>query len=108
MTLTQQAITIGLCAAGTLLTRALPFLIFRENRPTPPFIQYLGQALPLAIFGMLVVYSLKNIRILTGTHGFPEAVAIAATVLLHLRHKNMLLSIVGGTACYMALLRLLS
>ena len=39
MTLTQQIITIGLCILGTMLTRFLPFLIFRENRKTPEVIQ---------------------------------------------------------------------
>ncbi len=31
MTLTQQIITIGLCIAGTMLTRFLPFAIFNEK-----------------------------------------------------------------------------
>ena len=53
MTLLQQAITIGLCAIATMLTRFAPFLLF-SGRETPRFIQYLGKALPGAIFGMLV------------------------------------------------------
>lgn len=32
MTLYQQIITIGLCIAGTMLTRFLPFIVFRENK----------------------------------------------------------------------------
>ena len=42
MTLAQQIITIGLCVLGTMTTRFLPFLVFRENRETPKFIQYVG------------------------------------------------------------------
>ena len=38
MTLAQQIITIGLCVLGTMTTRFLPFLVFRENRETPKFI----------------------------------------------------------------------
>ena len=106
MTLTQQLITIALCTLATVLTRFLPFLVFREDRPTPPFIQYLGKALPLAIFGMLVVYCLKNVDVLSGSHGLPEALGILATGLLHLWRKNMLLSIAGGTVLYMLLIRL--
>lgn len=68
MTLTEQIITIGLCVAGTMATR---------------FIQYLGKALPAAIFGMLVIYCLKNVTILSGSHGIPELIAIAVTILLH-------------------------
>ena len=56
MTLTQQVITIALCALGTMATRFLPFLLFSSRKPTPGYIQYLGKALPAAIFGMLVVY----------------------------------------------------
>lgn len=54
MTLAQQIITIELCVLGTMTTRFLPFLVFRENRETPKFIQYVGKFLPSAVFGMLV------------------------------------------------------
>ncbi len=106
VTLTQQMITIGICALGTMLTRFLPFLIFSEKRPTPKWVQYLGNALPTAIFGMLVVYCLKDVTILTGSHGVPEAVALAVTVGLHFWKRQMLLSIAGGTVCYMLLVQL--
>ena len=106
MTLTQQIITIGLCALGTMLTRFLPFLLFSEKRKTPAYVQYLGRVLPAAVFGMLVVYCLKNVSFLAGTHGLPELIAIAATVLLHLSFKNMLVSIAGGTVVYMLLVQL--
>ena len=65
MTVSQQMLTILLCALATVITRFLPFLIFSEKRKTPPFIQYLGRALPAAIFGMLVVYCLKNVNFMT-------------------------------------------
>ncbi|MCM1113814.1 MAG: branched-chain amino acid transporter permease [Muribaculum sp.] len=106
MTLTQQIITIALCVLGTMTTRFLPFLLFSEKRPTPKYIQYLGKALPSAIFGMLVIYCLKNVNVFTGSHGLPELIAIAATVGLHLWRKQMLLSIAGGTVCYMLLVQL--
>ena len=106
MTLLEQAITIGVCAFGTMLTRFLPFLIFSSKRPTPKYVQYLGKALPAAIFGMLVVYCLRNVSFLTGSHGIPELLAIAVTVLLHLWRRQMLLSIAGGTVCYMLLIQL--
>ena len=106
MTLSQQIVTIALCVAGTMLTRFLPFLVFSSKKPTPMYIQYLGKALPCAIFGMLVVYCLKNVSILSGSHGLPELIAIAATVALHKWKNQMLLSIAGGTACYMLLVQL--
>lgn len=106
MTVAQQAITIAICALGTMVTRFLPFLLFNGKRPTPRYVQYLGKALPSAIFGMLVVYCLKNVDILAGSHGLPELIAIVVTVALHLWRRQMLLSIAGGTACYMLLVQL--
>lgn len=106
MTLTQQIITIALCAAATMLTRFLPFLIFSEKRPTPQYIQYLGKALPAAIFGMLVVYCLKGVSLFTGSHGLPELAAIVLIVALHVWKRNMLLSIAAGTVFYMLLVQL--
>ena len=105
MTLWQKIITISICAAGTMLTRFLPFMLFSEKRPIPKFIRYLGSTLPLAIFGFLVVYCLKEVSILGGLHGIPEAVAILITSALHFWKKNMLLSIFGGSVCYMLLVQ---
>jgi branched-subunit amino acid transport protein AzlD len=107
MTLSQQIITIGLCVLGTMATRFLPFIIFSEKRKTPDFIQYIGKYLPSAVFGMLVIYCLKNVSIFSGSHGIPELIAILVTILLHKWKRQMLLSIAGGTACYMLLLHLL-
>ena len=106
MTLTQEIITIALCALATILTRFLPFWIFPSGRETPKFIQYLGKVLPGAIFGMLVVYCLKDVSILTGSHGIPELLAILVVVGLHLWKRQMLLSIAGGTIVYMLLVQL--
>lgn len=104
MTLTEQIITIGLCIIGTMLTRFLPFLVFSENRKTPEFIQYIGHYLPSAVFGMLIIYCLRNVNFLQGNHGLPELIAIAATAAIHLWKRQMLLSIAGGTVCYMLLI----
>jgi branched-subunit amino acid transport protein AzlD len=107
MTFTQRIITIGLCVIGTMTTRFLPFIVFSEKRVTPAFIQYIGKYLPSAVFGMLVVYCLKDVSILGGTHGIPELIAIIVTVLLHKWKRQMLISIAGGTVCYMLLLHLI-
>lgn len=105
MTLTQQIITIALCIAATMTTRFLPFLIFSENRETPAFVTYLGKYLPSAVFGMLVIYCLKDVDFLTWTYGLPELISIAVTVILHLWKRQMLFSMAGGTVCYMLLIR---
>ena len=106
MTLPQQILTIGMVVLGTVLTRFLPFLIFPAGRPTPRYIQYLGKVLPSAVFGLLVIYCLKNVSLFSGSHGIPELLSIAVVVLLHLWKRQMLLSIAGGTVCYMALVQL--
>lgn len=106
MTFPQQIITIALCALGTMATRFLPFLVFSDKRPTPKYVSYLGKALPAAIFVMLVVYCLRNVSLLSGSLGLPELLAIAVTVALHLWKRQMLLSIAGGTVCYMLLVQL--
>lgn len=107
MTISEQIITIAVCILGTMLTRFLPFLVFSSKKPTPKFIDYLGKALPCAVFGMLVVYCLKNVSLFSGSHGIPELIAIAVTAGLHLWKKQMLLSITGGTIVYMLLVQLI-
>ncbi|MBR3671590.1 MAG: branched-chain amino acid transporter permease [Spirochaetia bacterium] len=105
MTLTQQIITIALCTAGTVLTRALPFLVFTPGKAVPPFVRYLGKVLPVAVFGMLVVYCLKDVSVMTGNHGLPELLALGVTIGFHLWRRQMLLSIAAGTLCYMILVQ---
>lgn len=105
MTLTQQIITIGMVILGTVLTRFLPFLVFPAGKPTPKYIRYLGTVLPSAVFGLLVVYCLKDVSLFAGSHGIPEMVSIAAVIGLHIWKRQMLLSIAGGTLCYMLLVQ---
>lgn len=107
MTMAQVLLTIATVSAATALTRFLPFLIFPAGKPTPKYIRYLGKVLPSAVFGLLVVYCLKHVSLFSGTHGLPEAIAIAVTAGLHSWKKQMLLSIAGGTVCYMLLVQLI-
>lgn len=105
MTLAQQIITIGVVVLGTMLTRFLPFLLFPAGKPTPKYIQYLGKVLPAAVFGMLIIYCLKNVSVFSGSHALPELISIAAVIALHLWKRQMLLSIAGGTVLYMLLVQ---
>lgn len=54
---------------------------------------------------MLVIYCLRSVQPLQYSCGLPQAIAIAVTVGLHLWKKQMLLSITGGTVCYMLLIQ---
>ena len=105
MTLTEQMITILMVVLGTMLTRFLPFLLFPADKPTPKYVQYLGNVLPAAVFGLLIVYCLKNVSLFSGSHGLLELIAIAVVVGLHYWKRQMLLSIAGGTICYMLLVQ---
>jgi branched-subunit amino acid transport protein AzlD len=90
-----------------MITRFLPFIIFPAGKPTPKYIQYLGKVLPAAVFGLLVIYCLKNVSIFSGSHGIPELIAIAVVIGLHLWKRQMLISIAGGTVCYMLLVQMI-
>ena len=107
MTTLQMGITMAMCTAATMLTRFLPFLIFSSKDQQPPeVVRYLGRVLPAAIFGMLIVYCLKSVTSFAGSHGIPEAIALAVTVALHKWKHQTLVSIAGGTVCYVLLVQL--
>ena len=92
-------------AAGTQLTRWLPFWLFPEKKAPPPVVTYLGKVLPPAMMGLLVVYCLKSVSWLSAPHWAPELIAIAVVTVLHWWKGNVLLSIAGGTAVYMLLVQ---
>ena len=107
MTLTPaQTLSIILAvAAGTQLTRWLPFWLFPEKKVPPRVVTYLGSVLPAAMMGLLVVYCLKGVAWLSAPHGAPELIAIAVVAMLHWWRGNVLVSIAGGTAVYMLLVQ---
>ena len=88
-----------------MLLRFLPFVLFSKG--TPKIILYLGDVLPYAVMGMLVVYCLKGIDFLDGTHGIPEVISVALVAILHKWKHSTILSILAGTICYMVLIRVM-
>ena len=103
----QFILTIAVCAAATMITRFLPFLVFgSRGGKVPEVVEYLGHVLPAAIFGMLILYCLKSVTPFAGSHGIPEAIAIAVTIALHRWKHQTLVSITGGTVCYVLLVQL--
>ena len=98
-------LVIIVIAAMTALLRFLPFLVFNRTRSVPKFIQYLGIVLPYSIMAMLVVYCLKDISFAKYTNWLPELLSVLGVVFLHIWKRNTLLSIIGGTVCYMLLVR---
>ncbi len=94
---------IGVASAVTIAIRFAPFIIFRKEPPA--VILYLGDVLPYAIMGMLVIYCLKGVSFVSGSHGIPEMVSVFLVLLLHRWKHNMLLSILAGTICYMLMIQ---
>lgn len=105
MSFTEQIITVSMVVLGTMLTRFVPFILFPTEKSTPKYIKYLGNFLPSAVFGLLVIYCLKDVSIFTGSHSIPEFIAIVFVIVLHLWKRQMLISIAGGTICYMILVQ---
>ena len=100
----QSLAIIAVTAVVTALIRFLPFLIFHKGTPKP--ILYLGEVLPFAVMGMLVVYCLKNTSFISSPYGAPELLAILFVVIVHKWKHNTLLSVAGGTICYMLLVQM--
>jgi len=98
-------LTVLAVALGAMMTRFPPFILFPEGKQPPQVITYLGNVLPPVMMGLLVVYCLKSVPVLTSPHGLPELISIAFIVVIHLWRKNVLLSIGCGTALYMFLVQ---
>ena len=100
----HSILLIAVIALMTIALRFIPFLIF-GSRQTPKYISYLGRVLPYAIMGMLVVYCLKDVTLTAAPFGLPEFLGCAIVAGLHIWKRNTLLSIGGGTLCYMLLIQ---
>ena len=101
----RDVLLVAVVALVTIALRFLPFWIFGESRTTPPLIAHLGQVLPYAIMGMLVVYCLKDMKLTTAPFGIPELMGCALVAGLHIWKRSTLLSIGAGTLCYMLLVQ---
>ena len=117
MPLWEQIVLIMAAVLATMLTRFIPFIVFRPGKPTPKYILYLGKVLPASVFALLVMYCLKNISFVSPTSdtneiwGIPsdtiaQLLGVAFTILIHIWRKSMMWSIAAGTIFYMMLIRL--
>ena len=89
----------------TFATRVIPFLLFPKGKEIPKTVRYLGKVLTPAVIGMLVVYCLKGMSFVKSPYGIPEVISVLVVALLHIWKRNTLISIVGGTVCYMLLVQ---
>lgn len=101
----RSLVIILVCGLTVFTTRAIPFLIFRENKEIPRVVRYLGRVLPPAVIGMLVIYCLKGVSVFSYPYGLPEFISAAVVAALHVWKRNNLLSIGVGTVLYMFLIQ---
>lgn len=107
MTTPRLILIIAVCAVCTMLTRAIPFLVFRDADKVPKMVLYLGKVLPPAVIATLVIYALRNTEVLTGTHGIPELIGVLCAGILHWIWRNSFISIGVATVLYMVLIRVM-
>lgn len=85
----------------TVLLRALPFSFLRLLKGSP-LIEFLGLLMPVGVMTVLVVYTLSGAAPSSG--GVWAALGAASlTLALHAWRRSAALSILVGTAAYMAL-----
>lgn len=102
----QSVIMILVAAVCTFLTRLFPFALFGGKKEVPNLVKYLGDILPVAIIGILIVYCLKDFTGGDKNIILPQIIAVAATAFVHLWKRNTLVSIAVGTIGYMLLIHL--
>lgn len=107
MTSMQAFVTVLIAAVVTMATRAIPFLLFPAGKKAPAFVTWLSGQLPRAVMAMLMIYCLKDMSFSSTVGWIPALAGVVVTALLHLWKRQMMLSIAGGTALYMVLIRLL-
>lgn len=100
----QVIILIAVMAVVTYLTRALPFILWK-NKDCPSLVVYLGKVLPYAMMGLLVVYCFKSVDFTQTPFGISEIIATLVCAGLYVYKRNNLLSIMGSTLVYMFLVQ---
>ncbi len=100
----QVIIMIAVAAICTFATRVIPFALFGGKKEVPKFVKYLGNILPTAIIGVLIIYCLSDFTGGELNVIAPKLIGVAVTAAAHLWKRNTLLSISAGTISYMLLI----
>lgn len=94
---------IAIATIATFATRVIPFL-FLSRHHEHPLLLHIGRYLPAAVMALLVVvFLIKSAQWTAPAFGADALLPCAVVILLHLWRRNALLSIVAGTAVYMAI-----
>ena len=97
---------VAVSATVTWSLRALPFAALHRVRDSAT-LRHLGTAMPGGLMVVLALFTLRGLVTAAGPVLAAGLVALAVTVGLHLWRRNIVLSIVGGTAVHVALATLL-
>lgn len=94
---------IAVATVATFMTRVIPFL-FLSRHHEHPLLLHIGRYLPAAVMALLVlVFLLRSANWTDPAFGADALIPSLVVILLHLWRRNALLSIVAGTAVYMAI-----
>ena len=96
---------VGALAAAVAITvtlRALPFAL-KSAMAGSALLADIGRWMPLGAVTVLAVYCLAQIDFTTPARSVPELAGVAVTVAVHGWRRNVVLSIVAGTAACMIL-----
>ena len=102
---THAFLIILAMGVATLVTRIAPVLIFGRDRKVPDLILYLGKVMPYTAMGLLIIYCLKDVSVLEGSHALPEGIALAVVIASYIWKRNTIFSVVLGTVLYMVLVQ---
>jgi branched-subunit amino acid transport protein AzlD len=99
---TNLASALAVAVAITVALRAVPFAL-KNAMAGSALLADIGRWMPLGAITVLAVYCLAQIDPTTPTRGLPELAGIVVTVAAHRWRRNVVLSILAGTATCMIL-----
>jgi branched-subunit amino acid transport protein AzlD len=110
MTSVNEALFIVLAMGAVILScRALPFLFSAKEAKTPrqrALLNFVEKTVPPVAMTVLAFNALGGIFMGNPREGLLALAAAAFTALVHIWKGNPLVSIFGGTALYMILIRI--
>lgn len=99
-------LAVLISAVITYTLRGIVFLFFNDGRKMPDWLERLGNVLPAAIMGVLLIYCLKGVKTDFTGRGIPGITAAVVTGIFYKWKHNTFLSIITGTVLYMILIRI--
>ncbi|EHI77556.1 hypothetical protein HMPREF9093_01823 [Fusobacterium sp. oral taxon 370 str. F0437] len=90
---------------GMVICRLLPFIIF-ANGKLPKLVKFYEKYLPYSLMAILFCYCFASVKFSVYPYGFPEIITLIVIILLHVWKKNVMLSLLLGTAVFLILSRI--